>query len=170
MKSCGETLGEESPSLQHYISSVTCFRIDGWFLFSTMDSDIWTLLLLHCYCASVQGLHPLKDSAFLVLQGEPAAVKCDVLAFGAFPGWVTRCFTLTLQFLSPRPAKATIYATRCRHFLSLFLSFFLSFFLGRAKDLGICEDSSGASSKNREKKDTFGGALGLGQPLRGVVM
>ena len=50
------------------------------------------------------------------------------------------------------------------------------FFFGCAKNLGICEatkDSSGASSKLREKKErlwaAFGGAFELGQHLRGVV-
>ena len=83
-------------------------------------------------CVSVQGLRPLKDSAFAVFEGESfgetllttsAVVKCDGLDFGAFPGCVTRCFTLTSPFLPPRPAKVTIYATRCRHFLSFFLLF-----------------------------------------------
>ena len=39
----------------------------------------------------------------------PAVVKCDSRAFGAFPGCVTRCFTLTSRFLPLRPAKVTIY-------------------------------------------------------------
>ena len=83
-------------------------------------------------CVSVQGLRPLKDSAFVVFEGESfretsltssAVVKCDGLAFGAFPGCVIRSFTLTSRFLPPRPSKVTIYATRCRHFLSFFLPF-----------------------------------------------
>ena len=81
-------------------------------------------------CVSVQGLHPLKDSAFVVFESFretlltwSAVVKCDGLAFGAFPGYVPRCFTFTSRFLLPRPAKVTIYATRCRHFLSFFLLF-----------------------------------------------
>ena len=80
-------------------------------------------------CVSVQGLHPLKDSAFVVLDLESfketllTVVKCDGLAFGAFPGCVTRCFTLTWRFLLPRHAKVTIYTTRCRHFPSFFLLF-----------------------------------------------
>ena len=70
-------------------------------------------------CVSVQGLHPSKDSAFAAFEGESfretlltwsAVVKCDGLAFGAFPGCITRCFTLTSRFLPPRPAKVTIYA------------------------------------------------------------
>ena len=71
-------------------------------------------------------------------------------AFGAFPGCVTRCFTLTSRFLPPRPAKVTIYAAWCRHFLSFFLLFECT------NNLGICEatkDRSGASSRNREKKE-----------------
>ena len=48
-----------------------------------------------------------------------AVVKCDVN--GAFPGCVTRCFTITSRFLPPRPAKVMIYATQGRHFLSFFL-------------------------------------------------
>ena len=50
-------------------------------------------------------------------------VKCDGRASGAFPGCVTRCFTLTSWFLPARPTKVTIYVTRCRHFLSFFLLF-----------------------------------------------
>ena len=117
-------------------------------------------------CVSIQGLHPSKDPAFAVFEGESfretsltasAVVKCDGLDFGAFPGCVTRCFTLTSRFLSPRPAKVTIYATRCHHFLSSF------FFFRRTKNLGICEatkDSSGVSSKKREKRSLrFGTAF-----------
>ena len=87
-----------------------------------------------------------------------AVVKWDGLAFGAFPGCVTRCFTLTSQFLPPRPTKVTIYTTQCRHFLSFF------FF---KENLWICEatkDSSGASSKEREKRARFVGCI-LDQPL-----
>ena len=53
------------------------------------------------------------------------------------------------RFLPSRPVRVTIYAQRCRHFLSFFLLFRC------ATNLGICEatrDSSGASSKKREKK------------------
>ena len=74
------------------------------------------------------------------------------LAFGAFPGFVTRCFTLTSRFLLPRPAKVTIYATRCRHFLSFFL-----LFRGH-KESWVREatkDNSRASSKSREKNAGF---------------
>ena len=61
-----------------------------------------------CFRVSVQSLHPLKDSDFVVFEGESfretlltssAVVKCDSLAFGAFPGCVTRCFTLMSRFL-----------------------------------------------------------------------
>ena len=65
----------------------------------------WTVTVLHLgkersfrsrpvCCVSVQGLHPLKDSAFVVFEGESfretlftssAVVKWDGLAFGAFP-------------------------------------------------------------------------------------
>ena len=64
-------------------------------------------------CFSILGLRPLKDLVFVVFEGESfretlltssAVVKCDGLALGAFPGCVTRCFTLTSQFLPPRPA------------------------------------------------------------------
>ena len=65
----------------------------------------------------------LKASPSETLLTWSAVVKCDGRAFGAFPGCVTRCFTLTSRFLPPRPAKVTIYATRCRHFLSFFLLF-----------------------------------------------
>ena len=52
----------------------------------------WKSTILKHSCVSVQGLRPLKDSAFLVFEGESfreAVVKCDGLAFGAFPGCVT---------------------------------------------------------------------------------
>ena len=80
-------------------------------------------------CVSIQGLHPLKDTAFVVFEGESygetllttsAVVKWDGLVFGALPGCVTRCFTLTSQFLPPRPANMTIYTARYRHFLPIF--------------------------------------------------
>ena len=93
--------------------------------------------------------------------------KWDSLAFGAFPGCITRCFTLTSRFLLPRPAKVTIYATQCHHFLSFYL------LLRACKEyLGIClrKDSSCASSKKREKKAAFRGAFELGQPSCGVGM
>ena len=60
----------------------------------------------------------LKASPSETLLTSSAAVKCVGLAFGAVPGCVTRCFTLMSRFLLPRPVKMTIYATRCRHFLS----------------------------------------------------
>ena len=62
--------------------------------------------------------------------------------------YVTRCFTVTLQFLPPTPTKATIYAKRCRHLL------FFSF--GHAKNLGICE---AMSSKKRENKGACVGCM-----------
>ena len=77
----------------------------------------------HTCCVSIQGLHHSKDSAFAVFEGESfgetlltasVVVKWDGLAFEAFPGCITRCFT---------PAKVTIYAMRCRHFLFFFLIF-----------------------------------------------
>ena len=74
-------------------------------------------------CVSVQGLHPSKVTnkfprlrdikgflilrTFAVFKGESfretlltlsAIVKCDGLAFGAFLGCITSCFTLTSQF------------------------------------------------------------------------
>ena len=73
--------------------------------------------------------------------------KWDGLAFGAFPGCVTRCFTHESRFLPPRSTKVTIYATQCHHFLW---------------NLGICEatnDSSHASSKKREKKPIVVGCI-----------
>ena len=104
-------------------------------------------------------MYTLKDPAFVVFEGESfgetlltmsTVVKWDGLAFGALPGWVTRCFTLTSRFLPPR---STIYATWCRHFLSFFLLF------GCAVNLGMCEttkDRSGASTKKREKEAFVG--------------
>ena len=69
-------------------------------------------------CVSIQGLHPSMDPAFMAFEDKSfketlltvsTVVKWDGLDFGAFPGCVTRCFTLTSQFLLPRPAKVTIY-------------------------------------------------------------
>ena len=81
----------------------------------------WTLLVLQLgwqrsfcsrpiCCVSIQGLHPSWDS----------------LAFGAFPGCVTRCFTLMSWFLPPRPSKSD----DLRHAMSPF-SLFLSSFVQR---------------------------------------
>ena len=81
----------------------------------------------------------------------------DGLAFGAFPGCITRCFTFTSRFLLPRPAKVTIYATRCRHFFSFFPLLFRC-----TKNLGMCEamkDLSGSSSKKRRKRAAFAGSI-----------
>ena len=100
----------------------------------------------------------MVDSIILVFKLTSLAVLVSlnhspscVLVFGAFPGYVTRCFTfMSSQFLPLRPTKVTIYATQCRHFL------FLSFFFRCGKNLGICEatkDGSVASSKKREKKE-----------------
>ena len=61
----------------------------------------------------------------------------DGLVSGAFPGCVTRCFSLTSRFLPPRPAKVTIYVTQCRHFLS-----FLSSFSGVQRILGYLRPRS----------------------------
>ena len=95
---------------------------------------------VHSCCVSIQGLHPSKDPVFAVFEGESfretlltasAIIKWDGVAFGAFPGCVTRCFTLVSRFLPPRPSKVTIYATRCRRFL-----FFFLLFLGARRILG----------------------------------
>ena len=137
--------------LKTCIDSVDVFKLSVFFFFFFFFSAFADVLLLCCVdanscltaavcqfrSASSEGLglwrtRPLKDSACVVFEGESfretsltssAVVKCDGLAFGAFPGCVTRCFTLTSRFLPPRPAKVTIYATRCRHFLSFFLLF-----------------------------------------------
>ena len=127
-------------------------------------------------CVSIQGLHPLKDSAFAVFEGESFretlltssdVLKWNGLAFAAFPGCVTRCFTLISQFLPPRSAGSD----DLHHVMSPF-SLFLSVFFGRTNNLGVCEgtkDCSGASYRNREMKAASGGAFGLGQPSRSIV-
>ena len=84
-----------------------------------------------CVLWRTRPLWSVKASPSETLLTWSAVVKCDGLAFGAFPGCVTRCFTLTSRFLPPRPAKVTIYATRCRHF-----SVFLSSFPGAQRILG----------------------------------
>ena len=62
---------------------------------------------LVCCCVSIQGLHPSKDPAFEDFEGESLGgtlltastiVKRDGLDFEAFPGCVTRCFTLMSFF------------------------------------------------------------------------
>ena len=108
-------------------------------------------LFLNARRVLIQDLHPSKDPVSVVFEGESfgetlltwsAVVKLDGLAFGAFPGCVTRCFTLTSRFLMPRPRKSTIYTMQCRHFLSFSLRF-----------CEATQDRSGASSINREKKE-----------------
>ena len=61
--------------------------------------------------------------------------------------FITRCFTITSRFLSPRPAKVTIYATRCRHFLSFFLLFLA------CKESWDMWGHEGSYPHNREKKE-----------------
>ena len=84
---------------------------------------------------SVQGLRPSKDPAFAIFEGEflltsSAAVKCDGLVFGAFPGCVTRCFTLTSRFLPQARESDDL-----RQAMSPF-SLFLSSFSGAQRILG----------------------------------
>ena len=77
-----------------------------------------------CILRRTRPLQSSKAKSFReTLLTTSAVVKCDGLAFGAFPGCVTRCFTLMLRFLPPRPAKVTTYTTQCRNFLSFFLLF-----------------------------------------------
>ena len=100
-----------------------------------------------CILRRSRPLRSLKASPSETLLTASVVVKWDGLAFGALPGCVTRCFTLTSRFLLPRPAKVMIYFMRRRHFLC--------FFLFRA-----CKESWdmwSASSKNREKKAAFVG-------------
>ena len=141
------------------------------------DMNDWTKCHSRLFnrCVSIQGLHPSRDTAFAVFKGESfretllttsTVVKWEGLAFGAFSGCVTRCFTLTSQCLSPRPAKVMTYPTWCHHFCS-----FILLFSGTQKNLVICEatkDSSGASSKKRETKAAFEGAFKLGRPSHGL--
>ena len=97
-----------------------------------LNSGEWAhnslVILQNICCVSIQGLHPTKDPAFAVFEGETlwtvsSVVKWDGLVFGAFPGCITRCFTFTSQFLTPRPTKVTIYATRMSPFSLFFSSF-----------------------------------------------
>ena len=121
-------------------------------------------------CVSVQG--PSKDSVFVVFEDESfretlltssAVVKWDSLAFGAFPGCVVRCFTLTLRFLLPRPAKVMIYATRCRHFSS---------FSGAQRILGYVRPRRIVAVHPPETGNTrsIWRSFRLGQPSHTVVM
>ena len=72
-------------------------------------------LLSFCWCLSV-----FFFFFFFFLLTWSAVVKCDGLAFGAFPGCVTRCFTLT---------------SRLHHAMSPFC-LFLSYFSGMQRILG----------------------------------
>ena len=106
-------------------SSVTFFDCTHWavehghidvsltWMLSCTD---WHRLLWLSGCVSIQGLHPLEVPAFVVLEGESFRETL-------FSGCVTRCFTFTLRFLLPRPAKLTIYTSWRRHFLSFSLLF-----------------------------------------------
>ena len=131
------------------------------------------LLCLNSRSASCEGPFAVVEGKSLgeTLLTESAIVKWDGPVFGALPGCVTRCFTLTSWFLMPWPANVMIYVTRCRHFISFFFLFRAS---KESWDSTIAtKDSSGASFKKREKKVAFGGciwgAFRLGQPSRGVV-
>ena len=73
-----------------------------------------------CILWRTRPLWSSKASPSETLLTSSAVVKWDDLFFGAY-SCITRCFTLTSWFLTPRPAKVTIYATWCRHFLSFFL-------------------------------------------------
>ena len=126
-----------------------------------------------CCWVAIQSLDPSKDPAFEVFEGESfgetlltasIVVKWDGLAFGTLPGCVTRCFTLTSQFLPPRPVKVTIYATWCRHFLSFFL-----LFRARKESWDMWSHPPKRGKRRPHLWAAFGGAFGLGQPLRGVV-
>ena len=86
---------------------------------TNIQLTFWHMLCLSSRSASSEGpgtLWSTKASPSETLLTSSAVVKWDGLVFGAFPGCVTRCFTLTSRF-----AKVTICATQCRHFLSFFL-------------------------------------------------
>ena len=94
---------------------------DGW-----MVKHQWGAVSQFRVC--ILSKHPafevLEDKSYMeTLFTASPVVKCDSLAFGAFPGCITRCFTLTSRFLPPRPMKVTIHVTRCCHFLFFFLLF-----------------------------------------------
>ena len=82
-------------------------------LSSVGDRSGWTLLL-----ASFSSMLSLIQFRVCIPLKDPAESFRDLVSavFGAFPGCVTRCFTLA-------SAKVRIYVTRCRHFLSFFLLF-----------------------------------------------
>ena len=73
-------------------------------------------------------------------------VSCDGRVFGAFPGCITRCFTLTSRFRST-PCNVAIFS----------LSFF---FFGCANNRGICEATKDSSIlQKRGKEGASGGAF-----------
>ena len=136
-----ETSASVSSMLQVSPSLFTYF-VSFWGTMTLQGPDTPASLLEHTTVAVSQlrvcilWRTRLKASPSETLLTASAVVKCDARAFGAFPGCVTRCFTLTSRFLLPRPAKVTIYTTWCRHFLAFFLLFRVR---KESWDMGICE-------------------------------
>ena len=123
-------------------------RVSDWNL-QVVEAEVFILVVSQfrvCILWRTRPLWSSKASPSETLLTSSAVVKCDGLVSGAFPGSVTRCFTLTSRFLPLRPAKVTIYAMWCRHFPSFFLLF-------RAREnLWLCEamkDHSDASFVRR---------------------
>ena len=96
-------------------------RIPEAYLRSCLMSNSYFQLLTAASPRPDRVCIPRSASPSETLLTSSAVVKWDGRDFGAFPGCITKCFTLTSWFLLPRPAKVTIYATRCRHFLGFFL-------------------------------------------------
>ena len=105
-----------------------------------------------CCCVPIQGLHPSKDLIFAVFEGE---------SFGE------TLKNFCHDFCHPGPRKRQ--SVSC----DVAIFFLSSYFSGMRRILGHMRprrDSSGASSKNREKKEhlwaAFGGTFESGQSLR----
>ena len=125
-------------------------------------------------CVLTQGLHPSKDPAFAVFKGK--CFRETLLTGSTIVKWESGVWSISWlrhQMFYPYITISAAQASESydlHHAMST--STFSLFFFRHAKNLGICEatkDSSGASSKNREKKAAFGGAFELGQPSRSVV-
>ena len=119
--------------------------ITYWFV-QLHDSVVNSLHWRHSCRVPIQGLHPSKDLAFEVFEGESerpwraasTIVKWDGLTLGAFPVCVTRC---SHPYVTISAAQAGESINLCHAMLPF--SFFLSFFLFPAHkeswDMGGCE-------------------------------
>ena len=138
--------------------------------------------MLYCRdicCVSVQGLHPSKDPAYAVFEGESFGET--LLTVSTVVKWQrSRLWSISWlrhQMFYPDIKISAAQARKSddlHHLMSPF-SFILSSFTGGQRILGYGrprrKDSSGAFYKLREKKaaSAFRGTFELGQPSRVVI-